>query len=306
MTENEFLKKAKSGESIFIKPWGGLGDCMMATPAIKSLKVHNPKKEIVVYTNDPNKASPGELGYLEVLKHNPYIDRFLRRGDETMGSNIIWLVPNYAASSPTLYYRDKASKLICEIFDTPYDGDHLIFSLTESERAWGKDFVSKYNSPIGFCPASNCSLNRDWGSEKWLKLINSREANTFLLLGKDNTMPRTDDYIKADTYTLREQASILWACDAYVGMDSFFSHLTSALNTPGVILFGDSSPSLTGHDNNINLFKGVPCSPCFDLLVGAECPYGIECLQSITVEEVSASIDLALLKRKEIAVDKNI
>lgn len=300
MTNNEFCRKAKSGRSIFIKPWGGLGDCMLATPAIKSLKVHNPDKEIVIFAPDPNKGEPIKLSQIEILKHNPYIDRFWGGNNGWEKEDIIWLVPNHAASFPSIYYKDKISKLICEIFDTPYDGDKLIFTLTDEEKLWGKEFVSKFDSPIGFCPSSNCSLNRNWGSERWLQLLKAREDSTFLLLGKDNTISKDNSYINVDSYSLRQQASMLWACDAYVGMDSFFGHLTSALGTPGVILFGDSSPLILGHDNNINLSKKIPCSPCFDILMGSECPYGVECLTSISVEEVSQSLDKALLNSKDL------
>ena len=80
------------------------------------------------------------------------------------------------------------------------------------------------------------------------------------------------------------------------GVDSFFGHVASAFDITGIILFGDSSPFVYGHDNNINIYKSLPCSPCFELLGGSSCPYNIACMKEISIEMVSNEIREILLK----------
>jgi hypothetical protein len=45
-----------------------------------------------------------------------------------------------------------------------------------------------------------------------------------------------------------------------------------------------------GHQNNINLFKDVSCSPCLDVLRSSKCPYNGECMHHISVEDVKNAL----------------
>ncbi len=82
---------------------------------------------------------------------------------------------------------------------------------------------------------------------------------------------------------------------AFVGIDSSVAHMTNAFDLPGVVVWGDTDPRHWGHSNNINLYKLLPCSPCYYMLGGIPCPYDHRCMTEITVDEVKA----ALLKQLE-------
>jgi ADP-heptose:LPS heptosyltransferase len=84
--------------------------------------------------------------------------------------------------------------------------------------------------------------------------------------------------------------AILKYARSFVGIDSSLAHATNAFDLPGVILFGDSNPATWGHDNNINLYTAVRCSPCYYYVWNHPCPYGHECMESITVEDVKKAL----------------
>lgn len=99
---------------------GGLGDCLMMTPAIKSLKLSNPEKELWVFciTNEHH----------ELLKGNIYIDNLLT------GEKGIKIISRNFSDNQIKYYNPpdilpsinkinkRYSHLYCDFFKTPFFG----------------------------------------------------------------------------------------------------------------------------------------------------------------------------------------
>jgi ADP-heptose:LPS heptosyltransferase len=48
---------------------------------------------------------------------------------------------------------------------------------------------------------------------------------------------------------------LLWQCDTWIGVDSFFQHLAWDEGVSGIVLWGPSDPLIYGHPENINLLK---------------------------------------------------
>lgn len=120
--------------------------------------------------------------------------------------------------------------------------------------------------------------------------------------------------------TLRELITIIGAADLVVTNDSGPMHITYAVGTPLVALFGSTDPTLTGPPGMIDkqsvtlpvevetgapsivLKKDVPCSPCFK----RECPgKGTECLNAITPDEVFLTIRRLLPSKKAVFFDRD-
>lgn len=98
--------------------------------------------------------------------------------------------------------------------------------------------------------------------------------------------------------TLRQAIGILARSRVAVGPDTGLMHLSAAVGTPVVSLWGATSPVRTGpygHENLIIRGRAV-CSPCYL----KRCPIGRICMQSIGVEEVVAKVEEALSRQKSV------
>jgi ADP-heptose:LPS heptosyltransferase len=276
-------------ELIWIKSWGGLGDCLLMTPAIKSLKLSRKNRELHMFCISKL--------HREILDKNPYIDNFVEI-DFYEENKEKFIEGAYGNIFPIIRENRVASEIICDMLRTPPIGDNLEIYLSEEEIEEGILIIKEFESPICISPSSS-SQNQEWEIEKWETLVKRNPKYTFIHIGTIQE-PRINGTIDMRSrYFLRTYISMIKASLAYIGMDSFFNHVSSAVNTPGVILFGDSTPKIWGHYNNINIYKGLRCSPCIDTLTAARCPYGKKCMTDITVEEVELALQTALAWKKE-------
>ncbi len=79
--------------------------------------------------------------------------------------------------------------------------------------------------------------------------------------------------------------------DVHMGIDSFTNHASAAVFCPSVILFGSTSPTGSGYDQNINIYKDLPCQPCYrEYKSKDQCPHGKKCMNMITVDEVLKAV----------------
>jgi lipopolysaccharide heptosyltransferase II len=95
--------------------------------------------------------------------------------------------------------------------------------------------------------------------------------------------------------TLREVVGILSRAELTVGPDSGLMHISAAVGTPVVSLWGPTDPLRTGPFGCDDLIvQGqAACAPCYL----RRCPIGRVCMRSITSEAVLAKIDLALSRK---------
>jgi heptosyltransferase-2 len=85
--------------------------------------------------------------------------------------------------------------------------------------------------------------------------------------------------------SLRELAAALKICRLLLTNDTGPMHLAAALGTPLIVLFGSTSPELTGplfSPQAQILRMPVPCAPCFR----RECPIDLRCLNGIDTAQV--------------------
>jgi len=112
------------------------------------------------------------------------------------------------------------------------------------------------------------------------------EVETFQGLRVTNCVGRT---------SLREAVGILSRAKVAVGPDTGLMHLSAAVGTPVVSLWGATSPVRTGPYGYPDLvIQGkAACSPCYL----KRCPIGRVCMQSIDIEEVAAKVGRALSRK---------
>jgi hypothetical protein len=256
---------------------GGLGDCLLYTPLIQSMFcTFKTKTDIYV----------SSLTHYQLLLNNPYCELHLiselnfRR--EIESRNVLF----YGSILPTISCSESASQIISSFRNVPLMDSGLSIFLTEDECDFGKKIVEEYSYTIAFNPSSQCSKNQEWPYENWVELIKLFPNISFLQLGVESETLIEGAIDFRGSLGLREQLSILAASNNFLGVDSFWSHASAALKVKGVVLFGDSSPLIWGHDTNINVYKELNCSPCIDWIGGDVCPYNKKCMTDISVDDV--------------------
>lgn len=113
----------------------------------------------------------------------------------------------------------------------------------------------------------------------WVRLINEVSSSTgmsVVLTGKqegregqllDYLTQQTCGQVWGENSDLRDLAQLLKHAQAYIGVDTFTSHLANAMELPGVVLFGPSDERCWGpHPEHASLKTIVserfPCRPC--------------------------------------------
>jgi ADP-heptose:LPS heptosyltransferase len=275
------------GRKIYrIIAWGGLGDVLLSTPTFAALKKKDPECRIVVFCKTRS--------HQEIFENNPYVDSIRSTAFfRSIISNTIayfklgrFYSTNYGFTLPSLFSRRKAVDIIADLLDVQLENRNLQVFLTEKEKRKAESMLSAYKKPLLLHVSSLTSRNQEWPLENWKVLIDSMPDYSFIQVGGPDD-PQVEGAIDLRGKTTFKEALALMAnCLSFVGVVSSFAHATNAFNVPGVVLFGASSPEVWGHNNNINIYKDLPCAPCIDLLAGSSCPYSKRCMTQISVADV--------------------
>lgn len=100
----------------------------------------------------------------------------------------------------------------------------------------------------------------------------------------------------AGTLSLRETAEVLAAAGAVVANDSGLGHVSAAVGTPTVMLFGPTPHLSLGElpPNVLPLRTGLPCEPCWFRARLAACGGRIDCLAGLAVAVVAEHVRASL------------
>ncbi len=92
--------------------------------------------------------------------------------------------------------------------------------------------------------------------------------------------------------TLSETAQRIAAASLVVGGDSLVIHLAAAIGTPSIALFGPTPPAQWAPrgKRHHTLYHPPACSPCSRFGHIPPCPYDVDCMRRISVEEVQAAV----------------
>jgi ADP-heptose:LPS heptosyltransferase len=285
-------------KSIIAITWGGIGDLVISTPALRAVKESNPSRRLIVYAWRPE--------HVQVLLHNPFIDSLRYLAPRRMWrypyhlycylfdrSRIKYYIMDFQPLPQSYFYNCHSKELLEHVFsdlNISVKGRNVELYFTKKEERAAKMLLSGYTNVVLLHITSHCSRNHMWLLDRWEKLVRSLPEYTFVQMGYPS-----EDYVKG-AIDLRGKTSLRVAlclakfADGFVGVDSVFAHSTNAFGLRGVVLFGDSSPVYWAHENNINIFKGIRCSPCYETMGTNLCPYGHECMELITVEEVREAL----------------
>ena len=266
--------------------WGGMGDALLATPALRALKRDHPDVEIRVRCKENT---------LEILEHNPHVDVLSCHPDDPRFRDLPVTDTNYGKRYPSVLCQRRASELIAELVGVTLEDGRLVVALTEADEQKALNIVAGHRNPLSLHVTSGSLSYKNWPVDRWEQLVRRLPECTFIQLGDDRDPPVALTVDVRGMTTPREAIAVVKHTKGFVGVDSFLNHATNAVGTPGVVLFGPSAPAIWGHPQNTNLYAGVECSPCVDTIGKNPCPWGHRCMTAISVDEVERAVRTTLL-----------
>lgn len=279
---------------------GGLGDSILLTPCIRSLRDKFPQTKIKVYCRDSLHAKVWECNpHVDaVTTFSSFHDRIWNIARRIGFGNFYWHAP-YGNFSPCTQYRAvSATHLMAELLNVEVTDERPEIFLRKEEIEAAKELLRRYRRPLICVHPITAKALKNWPLQRWERVISSNPQYTFIQLGEDGEPPLqgADSFLGID---LRLVFAVIHLCDGFVGSDSSLAHVAAAVGTPAAVLFGPASPGIWGHSYHVNLYKNPGCSPCVDLLKQASCPFGQRCLEDISVAEVSEALKTITARRSD-------
>ncbi len=147
---------------------------------------------------------------------------------------------------------------------------------------------------IAFCAGSTNSRAKRWLTGSYAKLNDKiqRELNAnVVLIGDKSELDVSLEVVDNAEFkpslmtgktSLAEAVAILSVCDLLVSNDTGPSHISAALGTKTIVMFGPTNPKTTHPIGAEIVRKNVDCSPC----MLRDCPIDHRCMTQISADEV--------------------
>lgn len=245
----------------------GYGDELMVTGHVREMQRTDPRKVRLDY---------GKRLWNEVFDHNPRIAHGSDRDVQVYYPRVNGLRPYASSKSDVRWGWRKYKPPVGEIFFQP---DEIAFA-------------AKYSPGVVIEPnlKSRASPNKDWGAERWKRLVALLRAEGIkpVQLGPSGTHV-------VEGASLIETRSFRWACavlaraKAAVLSEGGLHHAAAVVGVRAVVIYGGYiSPEQTGYDLHVNLFTGgtpcgwrTPCKHCADAMAAISPELVLEKLKEI-------------------------
>ncbi|WP_169191452.1 MULTISPECIES: glycosyltransferase family 9 protein [Chitinophaga] len=191
---------------------------------------------------------------------------------------------------PTLFCNKNVKEIIADLYNVTLTDKKVQIYLSDEEDRNAQKRIAAYKNPIVMHITSRTTSNQEWQIHNWNELVASMPEYTFLQVGLEDEKPVKNAVDLRGKTSIRETFGLIKYARSFAGVNSIYSHATNAFDTPGVVVWGPAQPTIWGHENNINIYKAVRCSPCLDLILGHPCPYDKRCMSNISVDEVRTAL----------------
>lgn len=179
--------------------------------------------------------------------------------------------------------------------------------ISDERKIWARKFLSENavdlsKKTIAFAAGSTNSRAKRWQTKSFAEL-NDRikdefDANVILIGSPDETdvalevarKSKMKPIVLTGKTSLAEATAILSVCDLLVSNDTGPAHISAALGTKTLVIFGPTNPLTTQPWNSEIIYKSVECSPC----MLRDCPIDHRCMTQISAEEVFQSAQKTL------------
>lgn len=307
---------------LIIRP-GGMGDAVLLIPMLRALKARFPSATIHVLAERRNAEIFGWVPDLVSTvfcydRGRDLIRVLAQRYDLVIDTEQWYRLSAVAARLIRAGLRcGFATNERAKLFDVPvaYDPDRY-----EAENFLGL-LSALTGEPVGFDPdkpfvvlpaggdgkrgeiliATGASYpEKQWGLEKFRQLAKwlVDRGHAVGLIGGPTDVDEAAAIAEglrlqnfAGRTTLRETAQRIASAALVISGDSVALHLAAAVGTPSIALFGPTPPRQWAPrgKSRRTLYHPPHCSPCSRGGHIPPCPYDVDCLKRITVEEVQGA-----------------
>src|SRR3972149_3893421 len=304
----------------------GLGNFILSTPALNSLRKNLPDAEISILME--SRAYDLAVGHpsIDFLYKWPNVPK----GRFDVGLNFVFSSNTFIEAMrkickniifhPKVDYINKSEALhnleIAGLI-AGWDGKYYPTSihLSKKDEEYGFEITKKLSRPIicihiGCFTAVSVHRKRFWRMNGWVELLgllHKKYNPTFILLGGEGELKESNDLlglVKKDVriislvgkYNIKEGASILKNSDLLISIDSGIMHLCSVVGTKQVALFGPTSEIKsqiwTDPKNYAIVRYNISCQRCYtkNPPLFQKCETLI-CMKNITVEQIVTTIE---------------
>jgi ADP-heptose:LPS heptosyltransferase len=297
----------------------GLGNCIFAIPAIKSLQSLGYKIDLAIPADWP-RSRP----LFELFSTQPFIDKiFTSEVNITTEEYLRIFIPSThersrlqsflkaAANSVTVQRPAWRETLVHEaefLMSMPrslgYRGARPTTAIKLEQT--GLEFTEPYIALAFSCLDGYPWVLKKWPRSYWtaliLILLDEFPGHNFLLIGAKNDASdaqaiceeAASDRVRncCGLYTILESAFILSRSRLLITIDNGISHLATAAGSARVVvLYGPTllSKNAPIGDSVLVLRTNMPCSPCFDSKLFRKCKVNV-CLRTLTPRQVAAHV----------------
>lgn len=281
----------------------GMGDIICTIPAVQELRRRHPGATFIYnchadFADVPRIAKVADrVTSLSSMGHVGYWYGFLLNG-----------FYNFAHGDDIGGQTSQASMVeeFCRQYNLPPTDEHPHLEIDPALREQAKRLLEKkqldLNRLVIIHPGPSWPV-REWPEEKWGQLVAALRQHgynsvaqlgvgRYMLFGKMqlNAVPGATSLI--DELSLPQVFAVISLARLHIGIDSGLLHIAAAVSTPGVGLFGMTSPRLRFSKKYITPFvtSSVPCQGCYHRLPRVDwvtgCPHDIRCMKDISVDEV--------------------
>ncbi len=186
-----------------------------------------------------------------------------------------------------------------------FDPEQPFFPVSEEHLAWARALLGeRAHERVAVISPGASMKQRLWAPERYRQLVRwlidkglrvivtggpgdvvaAREATAGLDRGRIINL--------AGTTSLPRTAAVIALADLYISSDTGPLHIAYGVGTPTVHLFGSGILAKWAPlgSRYRAVHKALPCSPCTRYGYTPPCPYGVECMKRIEVEDVIAGV----------------
>ena len=237
----------------------GYRDEIMVTGEVDYLLKKNPNSKFVI-------GDGKNIWWSEIYENN---NNILNANQYKNYHNVIW-IKNYPHHRPyRIYKKNIESKKY--LWNKTYIAKKGKLFFSNNEILFANEILNKIKSKylkkiIHIEPNVKNTrgyLNRQWGLEKWQKVVNELNQDYVFLQTSFGNQNILENVVNVPNINFRLACTLLMGVDLFVGLHGGMSHAAAALDKKGVIIFGGwCDPKNLGYKAHSNLYINDKMSPC--------------------------------------------